>query len=138
MNISCIANLIDKSRHRSENLIFETLNFVVDSLFSAHVFLCNELLDMEESFLEASFQFCISRHSSEPTYRVDHAYESIIMCGVHPIFREDCFSRDEKRCRIEDMEDEHSLQKKKIIIIITDYFKSKRNNRTIREQNHID
>lgn len=76
------------------------------------MFLWNELLDMEESFLEASFQFCISGHSYEPIYHVDPDHDSIIMCGVHPIFREDRLSRDKKRSRIEeDKEDEPSLSR---------------------------
>ncbi|OAY39840.1 hypothetical protein MANES_10G126600v8 [Manihot esculenta] len=103
--IDCIANFVRKSGHSSENFIFEAPNFVVDPLYSEHVFLWNKLLgnkllDMEESFLEVSFQFFISSRD----------YDSIIMCGVHPIFREDSLSRDKKRSRIEeDKEDEPSL-----------------------------
>lgn len=78
--ISCIANFVGKSGHSSENDIFQTQNFLVDPLYSEHVFLWNKLLDMEESFLEVSFQFFISSRS----YYRD--YDSIIMCGVHPIF----------------------------------------------------
>ncbi|KAG8646128.1 hypothetical protein MANES_10G128001v8 [Manihot esculenta] len=115
--ITCIANFIDKTGHSSENEpSLQNMCFVEDPLEDTlsedfqHIFLWNKLLDMEESFLEASFQFCIARHSFVPTYHVDRDYDSIIMCGVHPIFREDRLSRDKKRSRIEeDKEDEPSL-----------------------------
>ncbi|KAG8646125.1 disease resistance protein TAO1-like [Manihot esculenta] len=102
IGFSCVANFIDKTGHSSEN-IFTTLYFADDPFYSEHVFLWNtlslysehlfpwnKLLDMEESFLEASFQFCFSRLSFKPPYYEYRDYDSVIMCGVHPIFREDC------------------------------------------------
>ncbi|XP_058008200.1 disease resistance protein RPV1-like [Hevea brasiliensis] len=113
-DIICKAQFIDKSGDNSKNFDFYLMILKVGLSYSEHVFLWNELFNMEDSFVEASFQFCIHKVSFKPTYHEDFDYEAIIKCGVHPVFRDDCLCRDKKRSRNqEDEEDEPSPQRLK-------------------------
>ncbi|KAF2297813.1 hypothetical protein GH714_003573 [Hevea brasiliensis] len=113
-DIICEAQFIDKSGDNSKNFDFYLTILKVGLSYSEHVFLWNELFDMEHSFVEASFQFCIHKVSFKPAYHEDFDYEAIIKCGVHPVFRDDCLCRDKKRSRNqEDEEDKPSPQRLK-------------------------
>ncbi|KAF2319785.1 hypothetical protein GH714_018854 [Hevea brasiliensis] len=105
IQISCRAHFVDESGHSSKNFYSDLLNLRVDPLYSEHVFLWSKLFDMEVNFIEASFQFCIDKHSSKPPYPVNRDYEAIIKCGVHPIFQDDCLCRDEKRSKNQEDEE---------------------------------
>ncbi|XP_057990111.1 disease resistance-like protein DSC1 isoform X2 [Hevea brasiliensis] len=108
----CGAQFIDKSRHKIKIAKFSfRYAWMTNLLESEHVYLWNELFDMEDSFVEASFHFFIEHFSLKP----QHNFEAIIKCGVLPIFRDDCLHRDKKRSRNqEDEEDEpYSLQRLK-------------------------
>ncbi|KAF2297815.1 hypothetical protein GH714_003611 [Hevea brasiliensis] len=113
-DIFCEAQFIDKSGDNNKNFDFYLTILKVGLSYSEHVFLWNELFDMEHNFVEASFQFCIHKVSFKPAYHEDFDYEAIIKCGVHPVFRDDCLCRDKKRSRNqEDEEDEPSPQRLK-------------------------
>ncbi|KAJ9173601.1 hypothetical protein P3X46_016718 [Hevea brasiliensis] len=83
-DIICEAQFIDKSGDNSKNFDFYLTILKVGLSYSEHVFLWNELFDMEQSFVEATFQFCIHKVSFKPIYHEDFDYEAIIKCGVHP------------------------------------------------------
>ncbi|KAF2319804.1 hypothetical protein GH714_019121 [Hevea brasiliensis] len=65
VRFTCEAQFIDKSGHNSKNFNFDfPYSWAVDELESKHVCLWNELFNMEDSFVEASFQFCLYKFSS--------------------------------------------------------------------------
>ncbi|XP_043816665.1 disease resistance protein RPV1 [Manihot esculenta] len=127
----CIAGVEVPETMRYKNKSGSSLSFRLDQGNLTGFSLCavfdpknySHDLDIAVKFSFAS----IARHSFKPTCRLDRDYDSIIMCGVHPIFREDRLSRDKKRSRIEeDKEDEPSLQR----------LKNKTENLRIRTINH--
>ncbi|KAF2319822.1 hypothetical protein GH714_019417 [Hevea brasiliensis] len=76
--LTCEAQFIDKSGHNSKNskcVFMPSARFwAVDELESKHVRLWNELLNMEDSFVEASFQFCLYKFSSSSYFEIVGPY----------------------------------------------------------------
>ncbi|KAF2319817.1 hypothetical protein GH714_019350 [Hevea brasiliensis] len=62
--LTCEAQFIDKSGHNSDFVFDFPHLLAVDGLESKHVCLWNKLFNMEDSFVEASFQFCLYKYSS--------------------------------------------------------------------------
>ncbi|XP_057990106.1 disease resistance protein RPV1-like [Hevea brasiliensis] len=89
--LTCEAQFIDKSGHNSDFVFDFPHLLAVDGLESKHVCLWNKLFNMEDSFVEASFQFCLYKYSSSLQGAGPYT-EGMIKCGVHPIYvRDKCW-----------------------------------------------
>ncbi|KAF2319811.1 hypothetical protein GH714_019219 [Hevea brasiliensis] len=86
--LTCEAQFIDKSGHNSDFVFDFPHLLAVDGLESKHVCLWNKLFNMEDSFVEASFQFCLYKYSSSIQGAGPYT-EGMIKCGVHPIYVRD-------------------------------------------------